>query len=281
MEPARALPRSVPVKSPEPPAPKPVEIEVTRVQSDLVVKPAQDLNRPAAVSSNATTLEGADPSVRTSTNNSKRGFLSRLNPFSGRNKSAPEPVVSESSTPLKSGGAEASTVSAPRYSYLSPLPPTAGSRQEAEKAFKRGLAAYRDGARSVALREYRTAVKADPAYYDAYYNLGLTALDQGETRLSLWAYEIALALRPGGEDARYNFALALKAGGYWNDAADQLRRILEQNTSDARAHLSLANLYSQQLRQPERARDHYRRVLEINPTHPEAAKIRFWLAANP
>ena len=152
---------------------------------------------------------------------------------------------------------------------------------EAEKAFKRGLKAYNDGSRAGAIKEYRAAVKTDPAYYDAYYNLGLAALEKGDAPLSLWAHEIALALRPQADDARHNFALALKAGGYWHDAVEQLQRVLNQNASDARAHLSLANLCSQQLRQPERARDHYQRVLEIDPRHPEAAKIRFWLAANP
>ena len=53
-----------------------------------------------------------------------------------------------------------------------------------------------------------------------------------------------------------------------------------ENPSDARAHLSLANLYAQQLQQASLARDHYQRVLEINPKHAEAAKIRYWLAAN-
>jgi tetratricopeptide (TPR) repeat protein len=124
-------------------------------------------------------------------------------------------------------------------------------------------------------------VRNDPAFYDAYYNLGLAAFEQGDPPLSLWAYEIALALRPDSEDARYNFALALKAGGYWLDAVEELKRILSADSNSARAHLSLANLYSQQLRQAPLARDHYERVLELNPRHPESAKIRYWLAANP
>ena len=60
-------------------------------------------------------------------------------------------------------------------------------------------------------------MKSDPAYFDAYYNLGLAALDAGEVKLSLWAYEIALALKPESADARYNLALALKAGSYFQD----------------------------------------------------------------
>ena len=169
----------------------------------------------------------------------------------------------------------------PRYTYLSPQPPTAGSRTEAEKLFQRGITAQKAGNRAQAVVEYQSAVRKDPAYFDAYYNLGLAALDSGDVRVSLWAYELALSVKPGSGDARYNFALALKAGGFLRDAADQLQKLLGTNPSDARAHLSLGNLYAQQLQQPELAREHYQRVLELNPRHPEAAKIRFWLTANP
>jgi tetratricopeptide (TPR) repeat protein len=216
------------------------------------------------------------------TNGAKRGFLSRLNPFGGKNKStSAAPVVDAVGSRGNDASPPLPLTAVPRYTYLSPAAPTAGDRAESEKAFKRGLKAQKGGSRAEAVSEYQAAVKADPANYDAYYNLGLAALGGGETRLSLWAYEIALALKPDAEDARYNFALALKAGGYWLDACDQLQRLLAANASEVRAHLSLGNLYSQQLEQPPLAREHYLRVLELNPRHAEAAKIRYWLAANP
>src|SRR5213076_2947307 len=120
----------------------------------------------------------------------------------------PEPVVLESGRPVT------------RYNYLSPSAPTSGNRTEADKDFKRGLRAQRSGNRPQAIADYQAAVRNDPAFYDAYYNLGLAAFEQGDTSLSLWAYEIALALRPDSEDAHYNFALALKTGGYWLDAVE-------------------------------------------------------------
>jgi Tfp pilus assembly protein PilF len=64
------------------------------------------------------------------------------------------------------------------------------------------------------------------------------------------------------------------------DAAEQFQRMLRANPDDTRAHLSLANLYAQKLNQPSLARDHYRRVLEKEPAHPQAGQIRLWLAAN-
>jgi Tfp pilus assembly protein PilF len=291
-EPARPLPRPSPTKGAEALTARPAEVEVTHVQSNLVVKPAQELTRasaPPSVAGSGFRVPGSElnPEPGTpnpepaSTNGSKRGLLSRLNPFAGKSKTASTPPADPDAS-LQPDTAPPMKLSAvPRYAYLSPAAPTAGHRAESEKAFKRGLKAQKAGHRAEAVSEYQAAVKADPANYDAYFNLGLAAMGGGETRLSLWAYEIALALKPEAEDARYNFALALKAGGYWLDATDQLKKLLATNPSDARVHLSLGNLYAQQLDQPRLAREYYLRVLELSPAHAEAAKIRYWLAANP
>lgn len=255
---------------------RPEEIEVTRVQSDLVVKPPQELPRASAIAPVAPPpTDRATTNADSATNAARHGFFARLNPFGGKSKDAATAPASEQAALPSTSSASG------RYAYLSPPAPTAGDRVESERIFKRGLKAQKGGNRAQAIAEYQAAVKTDPANYDAYYNLGLAALDHGEVRLSLWAYEIALALRPGAEDARYNFALALKVAGYWLDATEQLQKLLAENSSDARAHLSLANLYAQQLEQPRLAREHYLRVLDLKPDHPEAAKIRYWLTTNP
>jgi tetratricopeptide (TPR) repeat protein len=88
------------------------------------------------------------------------------------------------------------------------------------------MRAQKNGNHAQAIADYQAAVRNDPAYYDAYYNLGLAALEKGDSPLSLWAYEIALALRPDSEDARYIFRpWPLCPGGYWFDAVEELQRI--------------------------------------------------------
>ena len=69
--------------------------------------------------------------------------------------------------------------------------------------------------------------------------------------------------------------------GYALDAANELERVVEAKPEDSRAHLSLGNLYSQQLGQKEKARAHYQKLLELDPRHAQASAVRFWLAANP
>ena len=41
------------------------------------------------------------------------------------------------------------------------------------------------------------------------------------------------------------------------------------------------NLYAQRLSEPRKARAHYVQLLQLEPQHPQATAIRFWLEANP
>jgi len=92
---------------------------------------------------------------------------------------------------------------------------------------------------------------------------------------------MALAARPESLDARYNFALVLKRANYLADAARELEKVVAAYPNETRANLALGNLYSQQLHQEARARQHYLKVLDTDPTHPQASAIRYWLIANP
>ena len=169
----------------------------------------------------------------------------------------------------------------PRYNYLSPSKPAAGDRRAANGAFTQAQLAEQDEKWPAALQAYRQAAAFDPAWFEAQYNAGVIAHRLRNYSTALACYETALAIQPDSVNARYNFALALKAAGYAPDAAGELRKILEANPKEVRAHLALANLCAQALRDPAQARQHYHKVLELDPAHPQTADIRFWLAANP
>ena len=280
-------PPAHPSPKPAPPPEKPPALEVARVAEDVVVRPAQDVSVPNAASPAAPSPESR-PAAPETPLPPKKGFFSRLNPFSRSGSN--EGSLAETSSVLRvasreiarpEGLPELPPPSGARYTYLAPQRPADGNRDSAIVAFKRGIKAQKSGDRARAAAEYQVALRTDPGYFDAYYNLGLVALESGDARLSLWAYELALSIQPDSGDARYNLALALKAGGYPTDAAQQLELILKDSPDDSRAHLSLGNLFAQQLKQPRRAREHYLRVIELNPKHPAAGTIRYWLAANP
>ncbi|MBI4657681.1 MAG: tetratricopeptide repeat protein [Verrucomicrobia bacterium] len=168
-----------------------------------------------------------------------------------------------------------------RYSYRAPRVPVAGDRAKAKPLFAEGLRAHRERRLTAAIEAYREAVQLDPAFYEAHYNLGLAAYDVKDLAQSLAAYENAMAIDPESSAARYNFALALERASYFTDAANELKRVLADHPNDAKAHFALAKLCAERLSQVNSAREHYQRVLSLDPRHPEATAIRYWLAAHP
>lgn len=172
-------------------------------------------------------------------------------------------------------------VNFPRYVYLSPRKPAAGDRRAASGAFTQARMAEQDEKWAATLSAYRQAAELDPSWFEAHYNAGVVAQRLRNYSSALTSYENALAVQPGSVDARYNFALTLKAAGYAPDAANELKKILAAHPEEVRAHLALANICAQALRDPTQAREHYLKVLELDPTNPQTADIRFWLAANP
>ncbi len=168
-----------------------------------------------------------------------------------------------------------------RYRYQYGAAPPAGDAQAASRAFEQGDQLRKRGRKPEAIRAYRAAVEADPSDFAAHFNLGLISLETGDLATALRSYEAATRIDPNSAAARYNFALALKSGGYPLDSANELLTLLEQDPDDARGHLTLGNLYAQQFGDKGKAREHYLRVLELEPGHPQAGSIHFWLVQNP
>jgi len=167
-----------------------------------------------------------------------------------------------------------------RYNYTSPPKPTPGDRRSAEGAFTKARMAEQDEKWVDAEQWYQTAADADPSWFEAQYNTGVIAHQLQNYSVALPRYEMALAIKPESVDARYNFALVLKASGYALDAAEELKKILAANPSDVRTHLTLANLCARSLHDIPQAREHYKKVLELQPDNPQASDIRFWLSGN-
>jgi tetratricopeptide (TPR) repeat protein len=172
-------------------------------------------------------------------------------------------------------------VNFPRYTYLSPRRPAAGDRRAASGAFTQARMAEQNEKWADTLKAYREAAELDPAWFEAHYNAGVVAQRLRNFASALASYEMALAIQPDSVDARYNFALTLKAAGYAPDGANEFKKILAAHPNEIRAHLALANLCAQSLRDPGQAREHYLKVLELDPKNPQTTDIQHWLATNP
>lgn len=294
-----------PTNAPRPTPTQPAStqtFEVVKLPSEPVLKPAQDISSPAPTSRTPQTEKDA-PTVTTKTASQtqepkppKHGFFQRLNPlnlFGGESKTTPRqgtppqsPSASNEVPPnlaLDSAATDpgAGAQNWPRYRYRVSGAIEAGDRATAEPWFAQGVKSQQAHRLQDALQAYRKAIEADPAYFDAQYNLGLAAYAANNLSLSLASYENALAIHPESEDARYNFALALKQANYPVDAAHELEKLLAATPTDGRAQLALGNLYAQQLHEPAKARAHYQKLLEIDPRNAQAPAVQYWLNANP
>jgi tetratricopeptide (TPR) repeat protein len=168
-----------------------------------------------------------------------------------------------------------------RYIYRNPPKPASGNRTLAQKFFLQGSQAHQAKRTADAVAAYRGAVQADPSHFEAWFNLALIATETGSLGDGLADYEHALAIRPDSADARYNFALLLRQANYPIDAANELEKLLAHSPNEPRAHLVLGSIYADQLQDTARARQHYQKLLEVDPRNLQAMTVRSWLSNHP
>ena len=170
-----------------------------------------------------------------------------------------------------------------RYQYVKPerpLPIAVQDPKRLKAIFDQAFHQHRLKELDEAIAGYHKVLEVNPAHQQAYVNIALAMQVQGEVKKSLPIYEKALAINPLSKVTRHGFATALNRSEYYVDAAREFQKLLEVYQDYAPAHLGLAVIYSEHLKVPEQAEGHYRRILELNPQHPEAANIRQWLFNN-
>ena len=313
-DPAEVIVIDPPVEEPEVVTPKPDELVVIEPEepNGLPVpeaKPAETLvpeespEEPGAEPGTevAVVEPPVEPAAPEETEKPKRKWTDRLNParwFGGQKKDKTDGQISwKSSTPLPTipaakPVAPASTnatrvvnvlptaVAYPRYAYLHPALPKAGDRQVAKTYFDDGAKAQKSKEWQRAKAAYLQATKSDPAWFEARFKLGQAAYYTGETSLALQSFENALSIDPNDGPARFNFAMSLVQGTYYADAAKELETFLQFDPNNIQAHLEAANLYAEKLYDVAKAAIHYKRVIGLNPEHPQAVNIRYWLIRN-
>ena len=193
---------------------------------------------------------------------------------------SPKPLASASTNAVKVASVLPSAVAFPRYKYLNPALPNSGDRQVAKTYFDDGDGAQKREEWQRAKAAYLEASKADPAWFDARFELGQAAYYTGDTDLALQSFEYALAIEPNDGPARFNFAKSLVQGNYYAAAAAELETFLQFNPDNAQAHFEAGRLYAQELNDVARAAVHYKRVIGLKPGHSQAVTIRYWLIRN-
>ena len=115
-----------------------------------------------------------------------------------------------------------------------------------------------------AIAAYRMALEADPAYADAHCNLGSLFFNQGRTGAARKCFERALELRPDHLEANLNLAACFEADGRDEAALRRYKLAIEAEPLHADARASLA-LFYERLGLPGRAREQWRRYLQLAP----------------
>lgn len=263
-------------------------VELTRLNDGFEIKPPQEVaSRPSATG--ATTNSSTNVSVtvlvdKPDKSAKKGGLFSR---FRSGNARAPK-AQGTTIVPLPAPAAE-SVVSPieiapppmPRYAYLTLTKPLPGDRAKAERYRGEADMAQKSGLLAESINGYKAAVAADPAFFDAYYNLALAAYKASKWSEAALACEHALAINPESKDARFRLAMALMKSDFPQDAVEQLEFLCQKHPGHANYHQWLAKIYAEQLKQPQLARRHYLRVLELEPAHEQAAAIKDWLGRHP
>jgi tetratricopeptide (TPR) repeat protein len=272
----------------------PLQVEVVKVSNEPELPAAKDLESATITNQPARVAESRPLLAPRKKDDEKQGLLARLKPTRWFEKEEPKTVPipvppSRTTAAVQPESAETPAHLAPpipppvfeRYQYRTNALSTKGNRAQAQKLFVQANYAYQQRQTSESISLYRQALNADPTYFEAAYNLGVIAYLNKELPLALAADEQAVELKPNSTDARYNFALALREAHYPVDAANELRTLLNTAPNEARAHLALGNLYSQQLDELALARTHYQLFLDLAPGHPDASAVRQWLISHP
>lgn len=137
-----------------------------------------------------------------------------------------------------------------------------------------GLLYKRKGMLDEAVGEYIEALKTNPYYAEAHCNLGSALIDQGRLDEALSELEKAIKIRRNFALAHYNIAVVYFKKGHMDKAYNRLLEANQLDPKNADVHISLGVLYLNYLHNNEKALEHIREALRINPKHRQAEEMK-------
>lgn len=116
------------------------------------------------------------------------------------------------------------------------------------------------------IADQQTVVAQNPEDVDQVLLLANLLANTGRMPEAMDWYERAIDLAPDDNSIRLDFARSLQTNNMPTDAEAQFLRVLEADPNSISGHYYLAKLYMDwKPQRREEARQHYDRVLEINP----------------
>jgi tetratricopeptide (TPR) repeat protein len=135
------------------------------------------------------------------------------------------------------------------------------------------------GRREEAAEHFRAAIRGDPTFYRAHYNLAIVLDELGcGTRQVIRHYQRALQLAPWFVDARLNLGSVLFRTGHQCEGLASVQKAIEAAPRSAPLHYDYGTMLVA-AQQAEAGLSHLRKAIEIDPHFVTAIKGLVWFLA--
>ena len=139
----------------------------------------------------------------------------------------------------------------------------------AEGLYSTGLVFAFSAEYEKALPYFEKAVKKDPGYADAYFNIGYCNLKLGRYEEAIEAYKQAIRINPDDADAHNNLGVAYGNLGRHLEAIEAYKQAIRIKPDYSEAHINLGVAYGKLGRHLE-ATEAFKEAIRINPDFAEA-----------
>ena len=141
-----------------------------------------------------------------------------------------------------------------------------------------GMARKRQGLLEKAEKCYQQAIASNPEFFAAHYNLGNLYQERQELGMAIEAYQRALTLDDRHAQCWINLGVCQQSLGHLSDALSSYRRASALDPLHASAHHNLGNLLLEMERQEE-AVEYLQRALHLRPDDPDTLNnlgLSYW-----
>lgn len=153
----------------------------------------------------------------------------------------------------------------------SELPALDGQIGDAEYQNSQGVSYFKSGDYDEALEHFNLAIKYNPDFAEAYYNIGRVYIEQKDYERAFKAFSDALEMFPDDPDAHICMAGYYRRTDSPGDAVACYKNALKLNQNNPEARGALASLYAQQGDIASAIRE-YTYIITSNPDDAEAHK---------
>lgn len=147
---------------------------------------------------------------------------------------------------------------------LAALASGCGRQSTGEEHFAKGIAYYKENKFDKAIPHFEDTLTSMQTNALALNFLGVCRLQEGETEAGLRNLQDAVRLDPNYIPARYNLALALVEHGQADDAVANLRQVVQSSVAPADSHYQLGLAYMR-VSAWGQAEEAFKRHLQSNP----------------